>query len=239
MLLPSWEIEPLLMMRISDNGHIKSYKYDYLGNRVIKYGPQGETVYVNPYFTVRNRSVATKHIYAEQYRVASKLSPGYFNARPPTGLPDINFLYFYHQDHIKSSIYVTDFDGELYEHLQYFPFGETWIEEKSNTQRTPYEFTAKELDEETELYYYGNRYYDPRTNVWQNPGDIFEHYLDTRIKGAIYNSGNLNLYAYYCQNPLRNSEDISWSLLRMPYTNLPRIVSDFDQRIDIYNKPNF
>jgi len=31
---------------------------------------------------------------------------------------------------------------------------------------TPYRFTGKEEDVETGLYYYGARYYDPRTSVW-------------------------------------------------------------------------
>jgi hypothetical protein len=47
-------------------------------------------------------------------------------------------LYFYHPDHIGSSNYVTDLNGKLYEHLEYFPFGEGWIEENTNVQRTPY-----------------------------------------------------------------------------------------------------
>ena len=55
--------------------------------------------------------------------------------------------YFYHPDHLGSSSYVTDVDGEIFQHLEYFPFGETWVEESSNTQRTPYLFTGKELDE--------------------------------------------------------------------------------------------
>src|SRR5206468_8307041 len=37
-----------------DNGHEKTYAYNDAGERVIKRGPQGETVYVNPYFTMRN-----------------------------------------------------------------------------------------------------------------------------------------------------------------------------------------
>lgn len=197
-----WDEENRIQF-INDNGHTKSYKYNHIGERVIKRGPQGETVYVNRYFTVRNRSVATKHIYAGLLRVASKLSPGYFNIRPPIGLPEANFLYYYHPDHIGSSIYVTDADGELYEHLQYFPFGEAWVEEKSNIQRTPYRFTAKELDEETELYCYGTRYYDPRTSVWQNSDDVLERCLDGLIKGGVYNSKNLNLYGYKWQNPIK------------------------------------
>lgn len=77
-----------------------------------------------------------------------------------------SMLYFYHSDHLGSTGYVTDASGEVYQHLEYFPFGETFVEEHSNTERTPYLFNGKELDEETGLYYYGARYYDPRTSIW-------------------------------------------------------------------------
>ncbi|MBO9201949.1 MULTISPECIES: SpvB/TcaC N-terminal domain-containing protein [Niastella] len=82
--------------------------------------------------------------------------------------PDDNFLYYYHPDHLGSTGYVTDASGEVYEHMEYFPFGETFVQEHSNTDRTPYLFNGKELDEETGLYYYGARYYDPRTSLWQS-----------------------------------------------------------------------
>jgi RHS repeat-associated protein len=79
-----------------------------------------------------------------------------------------NFLYFYHPDHLGSTSYVTDATGEVYQHLEYFAFGETFVEEHSNTDRVPYLYNGKELDEETGLYYYGARYYDPRTSIWQS-----------------------------------------------------------------------
>jgi RHS repeat-associated protein len=79
-----------------------------------------------------------------------------------------DFLYFYHADHLGSSSYVTDATGEVYQHMEYFAFGETFVEEHSNTERTPYLFNGKELDGETGLYYYGARYYDPRTSIWQS-----------------------------------------------------------------------
>ena len=52
--------------------------------------------------------------------------------------------------------------------MEYIPFGEVFIDERAatSTWSTPYKFNAKELDEETGLYYYGARYYDPRTSVW-------------------------------------------------------------------------
>jgi hypothetical protein len=47
---------------------------------------------------------------------------------------------------------MTDASGEVYQHLEYFAFGETFVEEHSNTDRTPYLYNGKELDEETGLY---------------------------------------------------------------------------------------
>ena len=40
------------------------------------------------------------------------------------------------------------------------------FEERNNIWNTPYLFNAKEFDEETGLYYYGARYYDPRVSLW-------------------------------------------------------------------------
>jgi RHS repeat-associated protein len=196
---------------LTDNGHEKAYKYDDAGTRVIKRGPQGETVYVNQFYTQRPGATGTKHVYAGTSRIASKLLrqdvPG---ANPAGKTPYEKDIYFYHPDHLGSSSYVTDLNGKLYEHLQYFPFGEGWIEENSNAQRTPYLFTAKELDEETGLYYFGARYYDPRTSVWQSADPILGKYLPSGGNasnlsgmGGIYNSFNLGLYSYGHLNPLK------------------------------------
>jgi hypothetical protein len=43
--------------------------------------------------------------------------------------------YFYHQDHLGSTGYVTGFDGEVYQHLEYFPFGEQWVNEVVDNSR--------------------------------------------------------------------------------------------------------
>jgi len=198
---------------IFDNGHEMTYKYNDAGERVIKRGPQGETAYVNQYFTIRNREVGTKHVIVGMTRLVSKMmkqdKPG---GNPKGQNPYEKDLYFYHPDHLGSSNYVSDADGELYEHLEYSPFGEAWVEEASNTQRTPYQFTSKELDEETELYYFGARYYDPRTSVWQNADPLLGKYLpigrrneveDLAGIGGVYNSVNNNLLAYAGQNPLK------------------------------------
>ncbi len=86
------------------------------------------------------------------------------------------FRYFFHPDHLGSTSYITDASGEVYQHLEYFAFGETFVDEHSNTNRTPYLFNGKELDEETGLYYYGARYYDPRISIWESIDPLAEKY---------------------------------------------------------------
>jgi RHS repeat-associated protein len=208
---------------IADNGQTKTYKYDDQGNRVIKRGPQGETVYVNQFFTQRPGANGTKHIYVGTTRIASKLlrqdAP---NSNPNGNTPFEKDIFFYHPDHAGSTNYVTDLNGKLFEHIEYFPFGESWVEENTNQQRTPYLFSAKELDEETGLYYFGKRYYDPRTSVWQSADPVLPKYLpgtqsaafeqvrapswqyviNLAGQGGVFNSLNLNFYSYVHNNPL-------------------------------------
>jgi len=88
--------------------------------------------------------------------------------------------------------------------MEYFPFGETWADQRSNTQRVPYLFTGKEYDEEVGLYYFGARYYDPRTSVWESADPAFGEYLDGQTAGGgIYRPININAYRYASLNPLR------------------------------------
>ena len=119
--------------------------------------------------------------------------------------------FYYHPDHLGSTAYITDSRGQLTEHLEYFPFGETWVQE-GGSKKTPYLYTGKELDQETGLYYYGARYYDPRVSVWASPDPILEKYLPTGDPekdknlpgmGGVFNTGNLGLYTYTHHNPVR------------------------------------
>ena len=76
--------------------------------------------------------------------------------------------YFYTRDHLGSTLTVTDSVGATVQRVEYTPWGEVFIEQRSSNAdySTPYLFNGKELDEETGLYYYGARYYDPKLSVW-------------------------------------------------------------------------
>ncbi len=64
-------------------------------------------------------------------------------------------LYFYHPDHLSSTFLVTNSYGEITKNISYIPYGEIFVEETAGGWQSPYYFNAKELDEETGLYYYG------------------------------------------------------------------------------------
>ena len=180
---------------------------------------------------------------------------------------DYEKMQFYYPppDHLGSSSYITNLDGEVMQHIEYVPFGEVFIEELELTRKsatagkancnniwnTPYlfndcanegrgklacsmpsaanrrvklndcanegrgklactmpsaanrrvtlndcanegrgklactmpsaanrrvELNAKELDEETGMYYYGARYYEPRLSLWMSTDSDQEKY---------------------------------------------------------------
>ena len=61
---------------------------------------------------------------------------------------------------------VTDADGRITQNVVYIPYGEVFVEERNGSWASPYLFNAKELDEETGLYYYGARYLNPSIALW-------------------------------------------------------------------------
>ena len=83
----------------------------------------------------------------------------------------------YHVDHLGSTSLVTDIDGEITQHVAYIPYGEVFVEQRNGSWNTPYLFNAKELDEETGLYYYGARYLDPTHAAWLSVDPLFEKYV--------------------------------------------------------------
>ena len=98
--------------------------------------------------------------------------------------------FFYHPDHLGSSSYITNLDGEVSQHIEYVPFGEVFLEERNNTWNTPYLFNAKEFDKETGLYYYGARYMNPKISMWLGVDPMAEKYP------------NLTGYCYTMDNPI-------------------------------------
>ena len=135
--------------------------------------------------------------------------------------------YYYHSDHLGSAQFVTDWKGRQYEHIEYTPYGELWIEEvAAGLDKLPFRFTGKELDEETGLYYYGARYLDPKYSRWLSGDPALGEYIpkapiDDEAKkhnenlpgmGGIYNTVNLHVYHYAGNNPVKYTDPNGKSL---------------------------
>lgn len=60
--------------------------------------------------------------------------------------------------------------------MEYIPYGEVFVEERNNSFSTNFLFNAKELDNETGLYYYGARYLDPTGAMWLSVDPMWEKY---------------------------------------------------------------
>ncbi|MFC5288550.1 SpvB/TcaC N-terminal domain-containing protein [Actinokineospora guangxiensis] len=170
------------------------YVYDDKGNRVVKdAGPKH--IYPNQNFSERN-GTGFKHIWIGDTRLATK------TVKPDTSYE--NHQFFFHADHLGSSSFVTDERAILTEHLEYFAFGETWVDENpAQPTPVPYQFGGKELDEETGLYYHGARYYNPKTAQWQSPDPALDSYLDGEPNNGVFQPFNLASYTFANNNPVR------------------------------------
>lgn len=113
--------------------------------------------------------------------------------------------YYFHPDHLGSSNYITNFIGEVSQHMEYFAFGETFIEEHKNSHNAPYKYNGKEFDEESGLYYYGARYYDPRISIWTSVDPYsfsIDYFKNDSANGGVFYSKNLSVYSYSYLNPI-------------------------------------
>ena len=45
--------------------------------------------------------------------------------------------FYYHPDHLGSSSYITNLNGEVVQHIEYVPFGEVFVEERNNISNNP------------------------------------------------------------------------------------------------------
>ncbi len=224
-----WDEENRLTKTIDTTGASNvatRYEYDAQGMRIIKDGPYGKSIYIDPGMVISNDMVESNHVFVGNTRVASIVKH-----KEETNAA----TYYFASDHLGSSSVLTTNTGSYHERIEYLPYGEVWVEDVStssttvaeNGYTTPYKFTGKELDKETNLYYFGARYYDARLSRWisadpalqegkyfpkqgdyDTEHDFYWYYNNINIKkmagfGGVYNPVNLDVYSYAANNPIR------------------------------------
>jgi RHS repeat-associated protein len=156
-----------------------SFVYDSSGQRVKKITPGTTITYVGKHYECTN-GVCKKYVFAGSQRVAVKTNTG---------------TWYYHPDHLGSSSIVTDNTGNKSEEIYYYPFGGTRTDTGSVSVK--HKFTGQERDDETGLYYYGARYYDPQLGRFISADSIVQ---------APFDPQTLNRYSYCRNNPIIYSD---------------------------------
>ena len=113
--------------------------------------------------------------------------------------------YYYHYNHQGSVALVTWQNGTIRQHLQYLPYGGTFVDQHTSSFASPFTFSAKEKDAESGYNYFGARYYTDNIMMWLSVDPM----SDERPWISPYN---------YCQwNPIGRVDtwgmlDAEWSI---------------------------
>ncbi|MBR1402275.1 MAG: RHS repeat-associated core domain-containing protein [Prevotella sp.] len=108
-----------------------------------------------------------------------------YNGAQVTDLP-----YYYHHDHLGSTCLVTDSLGNVDQRIEYMPDGNIFFQTVNGSYSTPFRFNGQEFDDDTELYYYGARYYDRKLGIWTSTDPMELDYP------------GISSYAYCAGNPV-------------------------------------
>ena len=153
-----------------------TYKYDEAGNRIQKSvlkndGTIQETI-VNEFYVrdAQGKEIAIYQDYElDFWNVFGMGNEGRITSE--------GIGYFYHKDHLGSVRAVEDEFGYLTEAQDYDAWGYLFRMTRGYSEYQPYKFTGKELDHESKYHYFGARYYNSRTAVWQSTDPLFEKHI--------------------------------------------------------------
>ncbi|MDO8303333.1 MAG: RHS repeat-associated core domain-containing protein, partial [Sedimentisphaerales bacterium] len=103
-------------------------------------------------------------------------------------------FYYYHSDHLGSSSVMTDRNGTLVQQYGYTAFGKERYKNNTSAFNVTSRYTGQKLDDETGLYFYNARYYDP---------ELARFIQSDTVVPSADTSQALNRYAYVKNNPLK------------------------------------
>jgi len=196
-----------------------TYAYDHTGSRVLKSTGSATTTYPSSLYETTGTSTK-KHIYANNTLVATIDSD--------TPAPQTYYVY---SNHLGSTNVVLGEDGYINQLLDYYPYGDTRIENQYDTHNQTNRYTGHEFDEETELSYMGSRYQDGSLGKFtsQDKANLdlgmtgWEEKYDRPVELFLRDPQQLNTYSYSRNNPIINTDpsgDILPLVLAAAYAGL-------------------
>ena len=182
----TWDFENRLVQAVvpGTNGGTTTFKYDPFGRRIYKQSPSFTSAFLYDgadLLETVNGSGSEVASYTQGLGVDELL------AMQRSGTAD-----YFEADGLGSITSLSGSAGALANTYTYDSFGNTTT--STGTVRNYFQYTAREFDPETTLYYYRSRYFD------QTLGRFISE--DQSDEGSLYDA--LNLYMYVQNNPANN-----------------------------------
>ena len=173
----TWDYENRLTVAATRKQTVR-YRYDALGRRVQRYfvGGKENTKFIydgNDVLVDDNSGVLTKYLNGDGIDNKLKLTSGGVSK-------------YFITDHLGSTVGLTDSSGNLSSSASYDSFGNS-----TNNLSTRYQYTGREFDSFTGLYFYRARWYDAGLGRFISEDPIG------------FGGEDINWYSYVHNNPLR------------------------------------
>lgn len=188
-----WDFENrLTMVILPGTGGTVNFKYDPFGRRIYKSSSSGTTIYAYDGENV-TEEVSSSGSTLARYSQGLNIDEALAMLRSGT-------TNYYNEDGIGSIISVTSSSGTLNQTYTFDTFGKQTA--SSGSLVNSFQYTGREFDAETGIYYYRARYYDPNSGRFlsEDPLGFF-----TGVNHFSYVSNNPGIYfdpfGLYCKIP--------------------------------------
>jgi len=169
----SWDFENRLTQVVNPGVGTTTFRYDPFGRRIQKSGPLGTTNYLYDGVNDIEEMDSTGNILGRYTRTES-VDETLSESRSGT-------TSYYQRDGLGSVTSLSSSAGALANTYTYDSYGR--LTSSTGTLVNPFQYTGRELDPETGIYYYRARYFDPSEGRFLSEDPI-------RLRGGV------NFYAY-------------------------------------------
>ena len=175
----TWDPENRLkQVTLPGSGGTVTFKYDPFGRRVQKSGPNGTKNYLYDGRDLVEEVDSSGNVLARYTQ-----GPG---VDQPLSQLRSGTTSYYQQDVLGSVTSLSDGSGTLAKTYTYDSFGK--VTASTGTLTNPFQYTGREFDQETGIYEYRTRYYDPSIGRFVS-------------EDTIHFRGGVNFYAYALNRP--------------------------------------